>query len=84
MQNDVSPKSNQRITAIDDEIGGYKEASKWLGIPISTLYSEVSLKKIPHFRLSKRQVRFSKNELMAWLQAHSVPVRPTQTDRRTP
>lgn len=55
-----------------DEIGGYPEASKWLGIPVPTLYSMVSQKRIPHIRLSGRMVRFRRAVLEAWLADNSV------------
>jgi len=58
-----------------DEMGGYAEASRWLGIPVSTLYSMVHHRRIPHVRLSGRMVRFSKREIDAWLAANSVSIK---------
>ena len=45
----------------------YKEASEYLGVKIGTLYSWVSLRRIPHVRLSGRMVRFNRDELDQWL-----------------
>ncbi len=58
-----------------DELGGYPQASKWLGIPITTLYSMVCQKRIPHIRLSGRMVRFRRSEIDKWLAANAVSIK---------
>jgi excisionase family DNA binding protein len=45
----------------------YKEAAIILKLPVSTLYSLVRRKQIPHFRLGPRTVRFSRREIAGWL-----------------
>jgi len=57
-----------------DKLLTYKEASKLLRIPISTMYTKVHNKTIPHRRLSARHVRFSEADLNAWLEKCKVPV----------
>jgi excisionase family DNA binding protein len=63
-----------------DEMGGYREVSAWLGIPVSTLYSMVHHKRIPHVRLSGRMVRFSKRAIDAWLAANAVSIKAKSSD----
>jgi excisionase family DNA binding protein len=43
-----------------------KEASKYLGMKESTLYSMVEEKEIPHFRIGRR-IRFKVADLDAWM-----------------
>jgi excisionase family DNA binding protein len=57
-----------------DELGGYDFASKVTGIKVSTLYSLVCEKRIPHVRLSRRMVRFRRSDLEKWLNERAVPV----------
>jgi excisionase family DNA binding protein len=52
-----------------DQKISYKEASSLLGVPIGTIYAWVCLGKIPHYRLSTRLVRFSKQELLGWFES---------------
>ena len=52
--------------------GGYILAQEVTGLALGTLYSMVSQKKIPHSRLSKRLVNFSRRELEDWLQSKTV------------
>jgi excisionase family DNA binding protein len=57
-----------------DEMVGYAAASRLIGIRLSTLYSYVSRKDIPHYRLGKRLVVFSVEELQDWMRTRRVPV----------
>lgn len=50
----------------------YAEAAKYLGIGVSTLYSMVHLRKVPHIRVGKRLVLFSRTALEQWVKSHSV------------
>lgn len=50
----------------------YQEAADFLGLPVGTLYAMVSTKKIPHYRISKRLIRFSEAELQRWTEKHKV------------
>lgn len=58
--------------SIDDKALTYAESAELLGIRISTLYSMVSRKQIPHLRLGRRLVRFSRSRLIEWLGTHEV------------
>lgn len=57
---------------MEDQKLDYKQAAALAGIPLGTLYTLVFEKRIPHIRLGKRLVRFSKNEIQAWLKSHEV------------
>ena len=57
-----------------DEMVGYRVASRMTGIRINTLYSYVSRKSVPHYRLGKRLVVFSVEELQDWMRTRRVPV----------
>jgi excisionase family DNA binding protein len=51
----------------------YKQAAEYLAVPVGTLRSLVSHKRIPHVRLGPRTVTFDVVELDRWLDAHRVP-----------
>jgi excisionase family DNA binding protein len=51
---------------------GYPEAAELLHVAPGTLYAWVHQKRIPHFRLSGRCVRFSRADLLAWMAGHAV------------
>lgn len=53
----------------------YDGAAALTGIKIPTLQSMVCRKEIPHFRLGKRLVVFSKSELAAWMNERRIPSR---------
>lgn len=53
---------------------GYDAAAAITGFSKPTLYSMVSRKQIPHYRMSRRCVRFSVEELESWIAARRVPV----------
>ena len=52
----------------------YADLSTTLGVPIGTLYSMVSEKKIPHLRIGPRHVIFDRAEIQNWLDSHKVAV----------
>jgi excisionase family DNA binding protein len=60
--------------ADEDEIYTYVQAGAFLNLKVPTLYSKVSRREIPHIRVGRRLVRFSRNELKAWLAARRVEV----------
>jgi len=60
------------------DIISYSEAATLLGLPIGTVYSLVSQKRIPHIRLGNRLVRFSVSEIQNWLHSHRVESGETQ------
>lgn len=55
----------------DDKIR-YPEAAAITGLKVPTLQSMVSRKQVPHIRLGRRLVVFSKQDLMAWMSARKV------------
>jgi excisionase family DNA binding protein len=57
---------------------GYTGAQEITGLPLGTLYALVHQRRIPHVRLGRRLVRFSRRALAAWLEEHSVPPSPTK------
>jgi excisionase family DNA binding protein len=74
MQNVVSPTSCDLLT--------YVEAAKFLSLPVGTLYAWVDARRIPHFRLGIRLVRFSRVALEEWLAERTVAARePLATPR---
>lgn len=58
---------------MEDELLTYAEVRKLTGFKAGTLYSMVKRREIPHVRLGRRLVRFSKAEIETWLKKHSVP-----------
>ena len=52
----------------------YRHAAKVLGLPLGTLYSLVSQRRIPHIRLGPRLVRFRQHDLRVWIAANRVGV----------
>ncbi len=60
------------MTTNNDELLNYTTAAAFLGMRIGTLYGMVSKKQIPHIRINKRIVRFSKEELKNFIEKHRV------------
>ncbi len=58
-----------------DEKLRYDGAASLTGLKIPTIQSMVCRKQIPHYRLGKRLVVFSKSELTAWMNARRVAAR---------
>ena len=57
------------------ERGAYALAEEVTGLKRSTLQSKVCRQEIPHTRLGKRLVSFSRAELVAWMKERAVPVK---------
>jgi len=49
-----------------------KQVAKWLGFTEKGIYSLIEQRKIPHLKISNR-VRFSRAEVLEWLQENRVP-----------
>ena len=64
----------QQVEAGANDVLGYPEAAKLLGIAQGTLYVWVHRKVVPHYRYSARCVRFSRAGLQQWLDARFVEV----------
>ena len=60
--------------ATNEAMISYKELSAMIGLPLGTLYSLVHFKRIPHVRLGKRLVRFSKTKIIEWLMTSEIYV----------
>lgn len=58
--------------ADQDQMLRYPGASAHTGIGVPTLQTYVCRKQIPHYRLGKRLVVFSKTELTAWMAQRHV------------
>jgi excisionase family DNA binding protein len=50
----------------------YEEAAELLRWKKGTLYSYVSARKIPHYRISGKRVCFKRGELLDWIEARRV------------
>jgi excisionase family DNA binding protein len=48
------------------------ELSEILGVTKATIYSWTSRNKIPHIKLSKRLLKFRKNDIEAWIARRAV------------
>ena len=58
----------------DDDIVSYAQAAKILDVALGTLYAWTSQRKIEHFRISNRCVKFSRKKLLAFLASRNVPI----------
>lgn len=65
-------QEGQQVEPTTPDIGGYEYAARVTGIRVSTLYSLVCQRRIPHIRLSRRMVRFRRADLERWLQSRAV------------
>lgn len=52
------------------------EAADLLGVPRSTLYELVRSQGLPHVRLGRRCLRFTRTGLGTWVERHSYGVTP--------
>lgn len=70
-------------TTLLDDLIDRREAGRILGTPDGTLAAWVSRNQIPHYRISGRSVRFSRKELVSWLEERRVSApKPTPPRRR--
>ena len=68
----ASPDDPGVATTDELDLIDYRQAALLLNITPSTLYGWVHRRSVPHIRISRRLVRFSRRELLAWLDACSV------------
>ena len=52
-----------------------REVAQLTGLSVNTLYHYVSQKRIPVVRLSRRCIRFSREQIEAWIASMSEPAR---------
>jgi excisionase family DNA binding protein len=50
----------------------YAQAAELLNLKRGTIYSLVSRRQIPFIRLGTRIVRFSRSQILAWLQQRAI------------
>ena len=55
-----------------DDLLTYAQTSRTYNIKPGTLYALVAQQRIPHVRLGRHLVRFSRAALDAWLRQHAV------------
>ena len=53
-----------------------REAAEILGIKEETLHLWASQRRIPHYRLGRKAIRFKEAELTAWLEARRIEASP--------
>lgn len=58
----------------DPEVWDYKQAAKFLGITVGHLQILVFRLQVPHYRYSKRVVKFDPAELHQWRESRRVKV----------
>jgi excisionase family DNA binding protein len=73
MFTDSQNKSDDR--GPEAEVISYADAARALGININTLYAWVHQKRVPHVRYGRRNVRFRRADLQAFLASHAVPAK---------
>lgn len=55
-----------------DDLLTYSQTAKAYNFKLGTLYALVAQNRIPHVRLGRRLVRFSRVAIEAWLKEHLV------------
>ncbi len=55
-----------------DKLLSVDELSKFLGVTKATIYSWTSRNKIPHIKLSKRLLKFRRNDIEAWIAKRAI------------
>jgi excisionase family DNA binding protein len=57
---------------VDNDLITYEEAARYLSLPVGSLYSLVHRGEVPHIRMGRRTVRFSRRALASWVAARTV------------
>ncbi len=76
----IPGNEDHRTPELDlDEVGtrrpqllSYTQVAEEYGIKVGTLYAMVHQRRIPHVRLGRRFVRFSRHELERWIDSNNV------------
>ncbi len=71
--------TEQQNEVIMEELLTVNEVAAVLRMTPKGIYSLVSNKKIPYFKVSNR-VRFKRDEIMTWLDSQRVPVQAATLD----
>ena len=56
-----------------DEILNVRETAEYTKLKLSTIYSYIRARKIPHFKVGTRCL-FARQELEDWLNRHRIPI----------
>jgi len=65
-----------------DDLLTYAQAANLLNLKLGTLYALVAQNRVPHVRLGRRLVRFSRPALEAWVSERAIDVRNPSSDAR--
>lgn len=57
---------------MDSDYMTYSEAAVLVNLKIGTLYALVAQQRIPHVRLGRRLVRFSRSSLLTWMAEQAI------------
>ena len=60
---------------MSEDIMNYEQVAKLLDLKVTTLYSLVSKGRIPHIKVGRRFIRFSKSRIMDWLKKNEKEVK---------
>lgn len=58
---------------MDPQFFTYRDAARYLSLPVGTLRAMVHRKAIPHVRIGPQSVRFDRAELDRWIDARRIP-----------
>jgi excisionase family DNA binding protein len=50
----------------------YQEAADYIGVPVGTLRSLVSRRKVPHIKIGPQTVLFDLDAIDVWIAEHSI------------
>jgi excisionase family DNA binding protein len=64
--------------SLDDDWFTPAELAAWLKITTDWIYDACQKQSIPHYRIG-RKVRFSRSQLLEWLEANAVSARRVDT-----
>ncbi len=68
--------SDKTVQPAEPEVLTVLEAAQLLRVGKNVVYELVSQNKIPHQRIGRKQIRFSRQALMSWLTGCSSQVAP--------
>ena len=61
--------------SVQKELMDIRKASAYLGIKVNTLYEWVYTRRIPHFKIGGRSIRFDRRALDQWIEKQMVEAR---------
>jgi len=60
----------ESCTTLKTRMLTYKEVAELCGVPVGSVYSWTSKRRIPHVRFGGRCVRFSEKEILEWIESN--------------